>query len=234
MRISRGSNPAAEPREAGEYIASLPTNEHAAPEWQAAMNTLILVAENGGPIMFVRIGVVPERAALGPQAEDGSMTVFADGKSRSVVPAPLRHSRTTRNWQVLKSRRCSHSRTPRSENGLRTTTGFRCSTGCSVGGNMAGIAVPAPMLPAADPIADQSAGSAMPRQSEASHTKRPATEAALLFVLGPALVAALAFEHPYRLSSERSRALTEPAQASCRTRCRIAWGWGRSWKKLSS
>ena len=44
--------------DAGEYIATLPKKEHAAPEWQAAMEALILVAEGGGPTMFARIGVV--------------------------------------------------------------------------------------------------------------------------------------------------------------------------------
>ena len=44
--------------DAGEYIAALPKKEHAAPEWQAAMEALILVAEGGGPTMFARIGVV--------------------------------------------------------------------------------------------------------------------------------------------------------------------------------
>ncbi|WP_441258981.1 hypothetical protein AB7008_15140 [Bradyrhizobium sp. 521_C7_N1_3] len=44
--------------DAGEYIAALPKKEHAAPEWQAATDALILVAEGGGPTMFARIGVV--------------------------------------------------------------------------------------------------------------------------------------------------------------------------------
>ncbi|MET3967285.1 hypothetical protein [Bradyrhizobium sp. S3.9.1] len=44
--------------DAGEYIAALPKKEHAAPEWQAAMEALILVAEGGGPTMFARIGVL--------------------------------------------------------------------------------------------------------------------------------------------------------------------------------
>lgn len=43
--------------DAGEYIAGLPKKEHAAPEWQAAMQALILVAEGGGPTMFARIGI---------------------------------------------------------------------------------------------------------------------------------------------------------------------------------
>ncbi|QDP26259.2 hypothetical protein [Bradyrhizobium cosmicum] len=44
--------------EAGEYITALPKKEHSAPEWQAAMQTLILVAEGGGPTMFARIGIM--------------------------------------------------------------------------------------------------------------------------------------------------------------------------------
>ncbi|MET4034424.1 hypothetical protein ABIB94_008332 [Bradyrhizobium sp. JR7.2] len=44
--------------DAGEYIAALPKKEHAALEWQAAMEALILVAEGGGPAMFARIGVM--------------------------------------------------------------------------------------------------------------------------------------------------------------------------------
>jgi hypothetical protein len=44
--------------EAGEYITALPKKEHAAPEWQAAVQALILVAESGGPTMLARIGVV--------------------------------------------------------------------------------------------------------------------------------------------------------------------------------
>ncbi|KGT75640.1 hypothetical protein MA20_30930 [Bradyrhizobium japonicum] len=43
--------------DAGEYIAALPKKEHDAPEWQAAMEALILVAEGGG-LMFARIGVL--------------------------------------------------------------------------------------------------------------------------------------------------------------------------------
>ncbi|KJC37716.1 hypothetical protein [Bradyrhizobium sp. LTSP857] len=44
--------------DAGAYIAALPKKEHAAPEWQAAMQALILVAESGGPTMLARIGVM--------------------------------------------------------------------------------------------------------------------------------------------------------------------------------
>jgi len=43
--------------DAGNYITELPKAEHSAPEWQAAMQALMLVAR-GGPTMFARIGVM--------------------------------------------------------------------------------------------------------------------------------------------------------------------------------
>jgi hypothetical protein len=45
-------------QDAGDYITKLPKAEHEAPEWQAAMEALILVATLGGPTMFARIGVM--------------------------------------------------------------------------------------------------------------------------------------------------------------------------------
>jgi hypothetical protein len=44
-------------KDAGTYITKLPKAEHMAPEWQAAMQALILVAR-GGPTMLARIGVM--------------------------------------------------------------------------------------------------------------------------------------------------------------------------------
>jgi hypothetical protein len=41
-----------------KYITELPKAEHDAEEWQAAMQALLLVAENDGPAMFARIGVM--------------------------------------------------------------------------------------------------------------------------------------------------------------------------------
>jgi hypothetical protein len=43
-------------REAATYITKLPKKESSLPEWQAAMEALLLVAENNGPPMFARIG----------------------------------------------------------------------------------------------------------------------------------------------------------------------------------
>lgn len=45
-------------KDAGAYITKLPKAAHKEPEWQAAMEALILVAENDGPTMFARIGVM--------------------------------------------------------------------------------------------------------------------------------------------------------------------------------
>ena len=45
-------------RDAAEYITELPKAEHDADEWQAAMEALLLVAEQDGPLMFARIGVM--------------------------------------------------------------------------------------------------------------------------------------------------------------------------------
>jgi hypothetical protein len=52
--------------DAGKYIAKLPKAVHMAPEWQAAMEALILVATLGGPTMFARFGVM---RALNRQVE---------------------------------------------------------------------------------------------------------------------------------------------------------------------
>jgi hypothetical protein len=44
--------------EAGDCIAWLPKEEHAAPEWQAPTEALTLVAEGGGPTMLARISMM--------------------------------------------------------------------------------------------------------------------------------------------------------------------------------
>jgi hypothetical protein len=45
-------------KDAGTYITKLPKAEHEAPEWQAAAQALLLVAERGGPTMLARIGMM--------------------------------------------------------------------------------------------------------------------------------------------------------------------------------
>ena len=44
-------------RDAADYITSLPKNESDLPEWQAAIEVLMLVSR-GGPTMMARIGVM--------------------------------------------------------------------------------------------------------------------------------------------------------------------------------
>jgi hypothetical protein len=45
-------------RDAALYITKLPKAEHDAEEWQDAMQALMLVAEQDGPTMFARIGMM--------------------------------------------------------------------------------------------------------------------------------------------------------------------------------
>jgi hypothetical protein len=45
-------------KDAGKFITKLPKAEHETPEWQAAAQALLLVAERGGPTMLARIGIM--------------------------------------------------------------------------------------------------------------------------------------------------------------------------------
>jgi hypothetical protein len=45
-------------RDAATFITALPKKEAAMPEWQAAIEALMLVVDLGGPTMFARIGVM--------------------------------------------------------------------------------------------------------------------------------------------------------------------------------
>ena len=45
-------------RDAGNYIAKLPKREHDAPEWQAAIQALMLVVEHDGQTLLARIGMM--------------------------------------------------------------------------------------------------------------------------------------------------------------------------------
>ncbi|MET4211476.1 hypothetical protein [Bradyrhizobium sp. LA2.1] len=62
----------ATPLNAGEYIAALPKKEHDVPEWQAAVEALLLGVERGDPT------INPEGKSRigGAQVEEGSTTVF--------------------------------------------------------------------------------------------------------------------------------------------------------------
>jgi hypothetical protein len=56
--ILEGRKPLVTLRDAAQFITELPKAEHDADEWQAAMQALLLVAENDGPAMFARIGIM--------------------------------------------------------------------------------------------------------------------------------------------------------------------------------
>jgi hypothetical protein len=45
-------------KDAGDYITALPEAEHAAPEWQAAIEALMLNAKLGGHTLLARVGVL--------------------------------------------------------------------------------------------------------------------------------------------------------------------------------
>ena len=53
-----GQKPLVTLRDVAQYITKLPKAVHDADEWQAAMEALLLVAEQGGPPMFARIGIM--------------------------------------------------------------------------------------------------------------------------------------------------------------------------------
>jgi hypothetical protein len=45
-------------QDAADYIMKLPQAEQSAAEWQAATEALIMAAENRGPLMHARVGVL--------------------------------------------------------------------------------------------------------------------------------------------------------------------------------
>jgi hypothetical protein len=53
-----GRKPLVTLRDAALYITKLPKAEHDTPEWLAAMQALLLVAERNGPTMLARIGMM--------------------------------------------------------------------------------------------------------------------------------------------------------------------------------
>jgi hypothetical protein len=58
--------------DAGNYITKLPKAEHSIPEWQQAMEALMLVAKRGGPTMLARIGVMRALRRPGVQRRFGA------------------------------------------------------------------------------------------------------------------------------------------------------------------
>ena len=57
QNLSRGGRQLITLRDAADYIMSLPKKESALPEWQAAIEVLMLVSRSG-PTMIARIGVM--------------------------------------------------------------------------------------------------------------------------------------------------------------------------------
>lgn len=55
--------------DAGNYIAALPAKIQKRPEWQAATEALLLVAERDGPAMMARIGMMRALNAGKPAPE---------------------------------------------------------------------------------------------------------------------------------------------------------------------
>jgi hypothetical protein len=71
------------PEDAVKFITKLPKAWHDAPEWQAAMETLILVAESGGPTMFARIGVMrPLNCHVERVSDQVGKTIIGAAESR--------------------------------------------------------------------------------------------------------------------------------------------------------
>jgi len=72
--------------DAAQYITKLPKAEHDADEWQAAMEALLLVAEQGGPPMLARNGNAPpgidngdhSRGALGHSGHQSRTVLLRD------------------------------------------------------------------------------------------------------------------------------------------------------------
>jgi len=44
--------------DAGNYIASLPRKEHESEPWQAAIEALLMAAEDRGPLLHARVGML--------------------------------------------------------------------------------------------------------------------------------------------------------------------------------
>ncbi len=62
--LPRGA-PARTLRDAAEYIRKLPKAEHDRPEWRLAIQMLIDAAENRGPMLFARMGILRAMEAEG-------------------------------------------------------------------------------------------------------------------------------------------------------------------------
>jgi len=73
-----GERPARTLRDAGNYIRELPQAERDTPEWRLAVQMLIDAAEDRGPMLFARMGIV---RALEAHAE-GTLNPVHQGPSQ--------------------------------------------------------------------------------------------------------------------------------------------------------
>jgi hypothetical protein len=71
-------------RDAGNFIAKLLKRKHDAPEWRAAIQALMLVAEHGGPMMLSRIVIMH---ALHREACDAELRNRPAKKYRIIGPS---------------------------------------------------------------------------------------------------------------------------------------------------
>ncbi|MET4241303.1 hypothetical protein [Bradyrhizobium sp. RT10b] len=78
--------------DAGEYITALPKKEHAAADWQAAMEARILVAEGGGSTLFARIGIMRALNAGKPAPPFRATAEAGEGLSAGAVKNATRKS----------------------------------------------------------------------------------------------------------------------------------------------
>ena len=69
-------------RDAATDVTGLPKKEAALPEWQAAIEALILVAERGGPTMFARIGMMKALNRHVARVFDPSRKIKHSGKRK--------------------------------------------------------------------------------------------------------------------------------------------------------
>jgi hypothetical protein len=90
-------------RDAATYGTELPKKESALPEWQAAIEALILVADPGGPTMFVRNGKTRIRRFSSAILSEGKRAFSAGTLSWRTAAASARRRRSHRSATGLSS-----------------------------------------------------------------------------------------------------------------------------------
>src|ERR1700739_5169969 len=85
-------------RDAATYVTGLPKKETALPEWQAAIEALMLVADRGGPTMFARIGVMRALNRHVERVFDPSRKE-TQAQTRAIDEAGSRQGRSMSRWR---------------------------------------------------------------------------------------------------------------------------------------